>query len=638
MSYIKTTKIDLNKLIEEIKEYNPNADLDLIEKAFNFTKEAHKGAKRKSGEDFLVHPFVTARILVRLKADSATICAALLHDVIEDTKFTEKDLEEAFNKEIVELVISLTKIDNIKFESKEDYNAENLRKILLATAKDIRVILIKLADRLHNMRTLQHFREEKRKRIAKQTMDIYAPIAHKLGIGFLKGELEDLAFRFLEPEAYSFLANKIKDKREERESNTKKIIALIKSKLEQKTVPCKIIGRAKYFYSIFKKMQEKNKDFNEIYDLIGLRILVSTIPECYTALGTVHELFKPMPGRFKDYIAVPKSNGYQSLHTSVMSPHGKVIEIQIRTQQMHNAAEEGVASHWRYKKTERDKQFDRKISWLRQLLDWKTSSKNAINFIETFKIDLFQNEIVTFTPKGDPISVPENSTPIDFAFQVHTNVGLTCSKAEVNGKIAPLDSNLKSGDVINIITKKNSKPSRNWLTFVKTSKARTKIRNYLNIEHEHNPKLLREKKDIPNLLSSIQIKEKINNVKISKCCNPQINEPIVAYHTKDGKVTIHKKDCSNIHSLENTKSIPVSWINKDESKFNFRIVVKDRVGMLAEILNLFTKEKINIYSLHTKNKKGNVILHINIKYSENLDYKSLFKKIEKLSGVLDILN
>ncbi|MCX8147580.1 MAG: RelA/SpoT family protein, partial [Candidatus Woesearchaeota archaeon] len=407
---------EIDDFINSILEYNPRADVKLIRKAYEFAEKAHKGHKRESGEPFFVHPVETARILMKLRADSATICAALLHDCVEEGCTTLDNIKREFGEEVAMLVEGVTKITGVQFESKEEYKAENLRKMLLATAKDIRVMLIKLADRLHNMRTLKYFREDKQKRIAKETLEIYAPIAHKLGMNSIKGELEDLSLKYLDPEAYQMLRKKIASKRKEREEKTKEFIRQIKNALKERGIEATVEGRAKYFYSIYQKMKKENKDFNEIYDLIAIRIITNTIPECYAALGIVHELFTPIPGKFKDYISIPKPNGYQSLHTSVIGGHGKIIEVQIRTWEMHHIAEEGVAAHWRYKGEEKDKKFDRRIRWLRQLLDWKMESSPAREFIENLKIDLFGNEIIVFTPKGDPISLPEGSTPVDFAY------------------------------------------------------------------------------------------------------------------------------------------------------------------------------------------------------------------------------
>jgi GTP pyrophosphokinase len=627
--------MDFDEFIKEVLEYNPKADKELIKKAFEFAESAHKEHKRESGEPYFIHPLETARILIKLSADSATICAALLHDCIEEGCSTVDEIKKKFGAEIATLVEGLTKILGIQFESKEEYHAENLRKMLLATTKDIRVILIKLADRLHNMRTLKYFREDKQKRIAKETLEIYAPIAHKLGMNAIKGELEDLSLKYLEPEVYGMLRKRIASNRREREERTKEFIRHIKEGLKERGIEAVVEGRAKYFYSIYQKMKKEGKDFNEIYDLIAMRIITKTVPECYAALGIVHELFKPIPGRFKDYISVPKPNGYQSLHTSVLGEHGRIIEIQIRTMEMHHIAEEGVAAHWRYKGTEKDKKFDRRIRWIKQLLDWKMDSKATKDFIEDLKIDLFENEIIVFTPKGDPISLPEGSTAVDFAYEVHTNIGLHCSKAEVNGVIVPLDYKLKNGDIVYIVTRENAKPSRNWLSFVKTSKAKSKIRTELGISPDMriDDAAKEEKEDTAD---KIEILSKKAPLKFAKCCNPKYGDEIISYYTKDGKITVHRKDCKGLQDLADNKTADVKWKEKEKESKRLRIVVRDSVGVLAEILDLIAKASINIHSIYTRAKKDKVVVTINITTLDDSVVKDVAKSIKSLKDVLDV--
>ncbi|MBD3313658.1 RelA/SpoT family protein [Candidatus Woesearchaeota archaeon] len=621
-------------LIEEVLKTNPKANQQLIKKAYDFAKEVHTGQVRRSGEPYIVHPVETAKILAGFRADSATICAALLHDCVEDGCVSLDSVRKNFGTEIVNLVEGVTKITGVQFDSKEEYKAENLRKILLATAKDIRVMLIKLADRLHNMMTLNYFREDKQKRIAKETLEIFAPIAHKLGMWKMKGELEDLTLKHLDPEAYNLLRDKIAAKRQEREARAKSLIDTINNKLKERGIETEIDGRAKYFFSIYQKMKKEGKDFNEIYDLIAIRIVTSTIPECYAALGILHELYKPMPGRFKDYISVPKANGYQSLHTSVMSEFGRIMEVQIRTKDMHHMAEEGIAAHWRYKGEERDKKFDRRMSWLKQLLDWKRDSKTAQEFIESLKIDLFENEIVVFTPKGDPISLPVGSTPIDFAYAVHTNIGSQCSQAEVNNIVVPLDYKLKNGDIVNIITKRNAKPSRNWLNFVKTSKARSKIKSELNISIDTREK--EDGKEKEDVSKSIEILSKKAPLKFSKCCNPGYGDPIIAFYTKDGKITVHRKDCRTLGSLPNKRMAAVRWKEKPKGSSKTRIVVQDRVGILAEILNLIALKKVNIHSIYTRAKKERVVITLKMVMPDDLQFRDLAKDIRDIDGVIDV--
>lgn len=638
------TDVNIEAVIDEftakIREYNTRPQMRLIKKALITAHEAHKGQIRDTGEAYIIHPVEVARILISFKADSATICAALLHDVVEDTPLKLNEIGKEFGEEVASLVDGVTKISAINFQSKEDYTAENIRKVLLATTKDIRVILIKLADRLHNMRTLKYCSLEKQQRMSEETLHIYAPIANKLGMFLVKGELDDLCLRYLQPEVYRFLAEKIHEKRTERERITLKIIKELQHIFDEKKISAKVSGRAKYFYSIYKKMQKKKLDFDQVYDLIALRIITKTIPDCYAALGIVHDLWKPMPNRFKDYISVPKSNGYQSLHTTVMSNYGKIIEVQIRTEQMHNEAEEGIAAHWRYIGTERDKLFDKRITWLKQILEWKMTSDDAKDFVETLKVDLFQDEIVVFTPKGDPISLPVKATPVDFAYMVHSNIGDHCTQAKVNGKIVQLEHHLKSGDIIEIITRKNALPSRQWLKFVVTQKAKSKIRSCLNISSEDDPKKgMKEDAIISDaaLVRFIKVESKITQIKLSKCCSPKHHEQIRGFMTKDKKITIHKKECPNIYSLDMTKEVHVSWTSEETMNYqNLMIVVQDRVGILADIMNIIASSKINIISIHTKNKKENVIIKIKIPLLDEEQLKTLKESLKKVRNVIDI--
>ena len=622
--------------IKKVLEYNPNADRQLLKKAYDKASSLHEAQRRHSGEPFFVHPLGVAKIMIELKADSPTLAAALLHDCVEDCGVTIEDIKKEFGGEVAELVEGVTKTA-VVFPTKEEYKAENIRKMLLATTKDIRVMLLKLADRLNNMRTIGSLREDKQKRIAQETLEIYAPIAHKLGIRFIKGELEDLSLKILEPAFYKKIRNMVSEKREDREKRTKEIIHTIETGLAERGIKAEVQGRAKYFYSIYQKMKKHGKDFNEVYDLIAIRIITQTVPECYAALGIVHELWKPMPGRFKDYISVPKSNGYQSLHTSVMISQGKILEIQIRTRDMHYIAEEGIAAHWRYKGAERDSKFDRKISWLKQLLEWKQESKTAEEFVETLKIDLFENEIVVFTPKGDPISLPEHSTPVDFAYTVHTNIGNHCVRAEVNGKLVPLNHILKSGDVINIITQKNAMPARGWLAFIKTSRARGKIKSLLNIKSDYDG-IHENVETEATLKKKLEIFGKKAPIKFSKCCRPKYGNPVAAFYTKDGTITIHLKDCVNIHSLGHGKTADVRW-KKDEKPAETKkleITVRDRVGILAEILNVVSNQKINLLSINSKVKKEAVVLRFEIAITKDVDFNMLILTIRSIKDVVDI--
>lgn len=476
----------IEKVINRVKEYDKSEnDINLIFKAYDYALKAHKGQYRNSGEPYIVHPVEVAMILTNLELDVSTIASGLLHDVIEDTSITYDDIKNEFGQEIADLVDGVTKLGMIEYKSKVEQQAENMRKMLIAMAKDIRVIMIKLADRLHNMRTLKYLSEEKQKEKAQETLEIYAPIAHRLGMSMIKWELEDLSLRYLHPDDYYSLVEKVAKKRKEREESIKELIDKLKEKLNEIGIKAEVDGRPKHFYSIYKKMKQQNKTFEQIYDLMAVRVIVNTVKDCYGTLGAVHTLWKPMPGRFKDYIAMPKPNMYQSLHTTVIGPKGEPFEIQIRTWDMHRTAEYGIAAHWKYKEGKSyEDEFDAKLAWLRQLLEWQRELKDAKEFMETLKIDLFTDEVYVFTPKGDVISLPAGSTPIDFAYSIHTEIGHRLNGAKVNGKIVPIDYELKNGDIVEILTTTNSDrgPSRDWLQIVKSSQAKNKIRQWFKKE------------------------------------------------------------------------------------------------------------------------------------------------------------
>lgn len=474
----------LENLILKIEQFNPQADMKHIIKAYNFAEAAHEGQYRNSGERYFIHPFNVAMILADLNMDTDTIIAGLLHDVLEDTNVTFEILVDEFGIEIANLVDGVTKLKKLQYKSKQESQAENLRKMVVAMAKDIRVIIIKLADRLHNMRTLEYMREEKKKEKALETLEIYAPLAHRLGISKIQWELEDLSLRYIDPDGYYDLVEKISKQRREREDYIQKIIDILYEKLREMNIPCEINGRPKSFYSIYKKMVYQNKSFEQIFDLTAIRIIVDSIKDCYGALGIVHTMWKPIPGRFKDYIAMPKPNMYQSLHTTLIGPQGEPFEVQIRTWDMHRTAEYGIAAHWKYKEgATKSNNFDDKLTWLRQLLEWQKDMKDPKEFMESLKIDFFTDEVYVFTPKGDVINLPNGSTPIDFAYRVHTAVGNNCVGAKVDGRIVPLDYKLKNGNIVDVITSANSSgPSRDWLKIVKSSQAKTKIRQWFKKE------------------------------------------------------------------------------------------------------------------------------------------------------------
>nr|WP_277998905.1 bifunctional (p)ppGpp synthetase/guanosine-3',5'-bis(diphosphate) 3'-pyrophosphohydrolase [Moorella sulfitireducens] len=474
----------MKELEQQVKSYRPGADLKLLHDAYQFAATAHRGQKRRSGEDYITHPLNVAAILAELQLDVVTIAAAILHDVVEDTPIRLDTIKDIFGEEVALLVDGVTKLSRLECKTKEEQQAETLRKMFLAMAQDIRVILIKLADRLHNMRTLKHHQPEKQKEIARETLEIFAPLAHRLGIFRLKWELEDQALRYLEPERYYELVNSINMKRQEREEYIQQVVKILGEKLAEGKIKADIQGRPKHFYSIYNKMMKQGKELSEIYDLIAVRVIVDSIKDCYAVLGLVHALWKPIPGRFKDYIAMPKPNMYQSLHTTVIGPNGDPFEIQIRTWEMHRTAEYGIAAHWRYKEDggNSDPDFEKKLTWLRQLLDWQREMRDPREFMESLKIDLFSDRVYVFTPKGDVVELPAGSVPIDFAYRVHTDVGHRCTGARINGRIVPLDYKLKTGDIVEILTTKGSRPSRDWLHIVKTSQAKNRIRQWFRKE------------------------------------------------------------------------------------------------------------------------------------------------------------
>ena len=475
--------IRLNDILEKMNRFLPGADLTLIEKAYVFSAKVHQGQVRLSGERYLTHPLEVAAILADMKMDLATVASGLLHDTVEDTYTTLDEIQQTFGLEIANLVDGLTKISKITLATHEEQQAENFRKMLLAMAKDIRIVLIKLADRLHNMRTLEYLPPENQVKIAQETLDIYAPLANRLGIEWIKTELEDLSFRYLHPEEYSALAREVAWKKEEREKYIQEVSSIISDKLTSYGLVGKVSGRPKHFYSIYKKMQAQNLEFEQVYDVIAFRIILDTAKDCYEALGIIHSLWKPVPGRFKDYIAMPKANGYQSLHTTVIGPYGERVEIQIRTEEMSRTAEEGIAAHWQYKEGKVIAPKDSKqFAWVRQLLEWQQDLRDPREFLETVKIDLFPDEVYVFTPNGDVKQFPVGSTPVDFAYSIHTQIGQQCMGAKVNGKIVPLRYPLKNGDIVEITTAPGHQPSKDWLKFVKTSRARTKIRQWIKAE------------------------------------------------------------------------------------------------------------------------------------------------------------
>ncbi len=503
----------LEDILEQVRSYNPQADLDHISRAYEFTARAHEGHLRRSGEPYLIHPLEVADILAGLKMDQATIVTGLLHDTLEDTTATREELARLFGEEVAFLVESLTKLSKLDFGSRAQHQAENLRRMILAMAKDIRVLIVKLADRLHNMRTLEHMSPLRQVAIARETMEIYAPLANRLGMSMVKGELEDLSFRFINPEAYHAIREKVLAHRQEYESYIARVIQILRQVFAEHHIEAEITGRTKHIYGIHNKMVAQKLEFEQVFDLVGFRVVVGELRLCYEVLGILHSLYKPIPGRFKDYIGFPKANGYQSLHTTVIGPFGEQMEVQIRTLEMHQLAEEGIAAHWRYKEGRKGPAADdvKRFSWFKRMLEELQEVKDAREVLDSVRTELVPEEVYVFTPKGDVKVLPNNSTPVDFAYSIHTDVGNFCVGAKVNGKMVPLKHKLKTGDIVSVTTNKAHRPSKDWLKFVVTNRARAKIRLFVKQEErEQSVKLGEElmERELKKLDSSLKKLEK----------------------------------------------------------------------------------------------------------------------------------
>ncbi len=483
----------VDALIDRVFSYNPESDANLLRRAYAFSNEAHYKQKRKGGEPFIEHPLAVAAILCDMRMDTNTIAAGLLHDTIEDTDTTVEDIRELFGDDIAFLVESLTKLGKMEFKTSEDAQAENFRKMLLAMAEDMRVILIKFADRLHNMRTLEYLSPEKREKIARETLEIYAPLANRLGIGWLKSEFEDMGFKFIMPEMYEQLVQKVAKKREEQEGYLDEVTKIVEAHLKAASIPADVFGRVKHYYGIFQKMQKQRIPFEQVYDVIAIRIITDTPSNCYAILGLIHSLWTPVPGRFKDFIGAPKSNLYQSLHTTVIGPRGEKVEFQIRTEEMNRIAEEGIAAHWKYKEAEHAEKLDEKyFAWLRELVKAQKETRDAKEFLEEVKGDISPGVVYVFTPEGDIVELPLDATPVDFAYSIHTEVGHQCIGAKVNSRIVPLRHKLQNGDTVEIITSQGHGPSRDWLKFVRTQRAKSRVKQWLKVEERKKGLILGE--------------------------------------------------------------------------------------------------------------------------------------------------
>ncbi|MBQ6122156.1 MAG: bifunctional (p)ppGpp synthetase/guanosine-3',5'-bis(diphosphate) 3'-pyrophosphohydrolase [Clostridia bacterium] len=725
----------LEALIEKIRKYRPDDRLDLVRKAYHFAAEAHAGQKRRSGEPYIIHPLSVAETLADLSLDCTTIAAGLLHDCVEDRdEVTVETIEREFGAEVALLVDGVTKLSRLDFTSREEQQAESLRKMFLAMGKDIRVVLIKLADRLHNMRTLKYQKPERQVPIARETLDVYAPLCHRLGIFAIKWELEDLSLRYIDPEGYYQLVELVGAKRTEREHVVELVISELSEHLKKSGIKAEVTGRPKHFYSIYHKMKSQNKTFEQIYDLFAVRVLVDTVQDCYAALGVAHTLWTQVPNRFKDYISMPKGNMYQSLHTTVVGTSGELrgqtFEVQIRTYEMHRTAEYGIAAHWRYKEGRQADSLDSKLYWLRQILDWQSDTRDPSEFMDALRVDLFSDEVFVFTPKGDVINLPKGATPIDFAYRIHSAIGNKCVGAKVNGRIVTLDTQLETGDFVEVMTSSASHgPSMDWLKTAATSEARSKIRAFFKREqHDENAEkgkdmLEREAKRVglslgqlikPEFLeplyrrysihslddiyvtvgfgglSAAQVINRLSDelrkaqkaveppleikpvtprpagdekkgghaqqgvivegdtgmaVRFARCCNPLPGDDIVGFITRGRGVSVHRRDCTNMDDMmqQPERFVPVRWEGDTEEGYEvgIRIIVNDRVGMLADISLMLSQMQIPIVAISAraadKNKKKtstNIDLVLDIRNAAQL--QTLMDKLLRRSDVIEV--
>ncbi len=660
---------DYESLVTALRGWLSPEEVGLVERAFVFARQRHGDQKRASGAPYMIHPVRAALVLVEYHLDAETYAACLLHDVLEDTNTTVKELADGFGDKVASLVEGVTKLHGLNYLSREENNLENVRKILLAMAADLRVVFIKLADRLHNMRTLQYLSADKQQRIAQETMEIYVPLAHRLGIYELKWELEDLAFRYLNPDEYRRLAGLVAAKRAEREAFVKETIGQIDHMLGEKNIHAQVSGRPKNLFSIYRKMVQQGKSFDEIYDLTAVRILVNTIPECYLVLGYVHEAFTVVPGRVKDYIALPKPNGYQSLHTTVMGSNGEPLEIQIRTKRMHEVDEMGVAAHWKYKEGKAADLVDsERFAWLRQMVDWQKDVRSSGEFVERVKVDVFSDEVLVFTPKGDVINLPVGSTPVDFAYHIHTDVGNSLVGAKVNDRIVPIDTPLVTGDRVQIITSRHSGgPKADWLRFVKAASTKGHIRAYLRKkelersapekpEIEEQPRVtavrpaLSGRRAPPDTRFRVVVRgDATVPVVMASCCNPVYPDEILGYVTRGRGVTIHRADCANIPSLamEPERLVEAHWEMVPRKAYERTIVIEtlNVPGVLYQVSEEFAKRNVNIKYMKNAThmamfrKKGDVPrsqIKIVAEFVDELTFHQTLESLQELTSVISV--
>jgi GTP diphosphokinase / guanosine-3',5'-bis(diphosphate) 3'-diphosphatase len=726
---IESQRGALAELIQKIEKKNPGFDRDLVTRAFEVAVVQHRSQLRASGEPYVNHPIGTAVICAELGLDSSTIAAALLHDVVEDTGMSIGAVREQFGEEVALLVDGVTKLSQMSFSTVEEEQAENVRKMIVAMAKDIRVILIKLADRLHNMRTLVYLGKEKQIQKAKETLEVYAPLAHRLGMESVRWELEDLAFATLHPRKYSEIQRMVAQRRADREHDMEEARGILMRELAAVNLQAEIAGRTKHFYSIYDKMVRRGKEFNEIFDLTALRVLVDSIKDCYAALGVIHSLWKPLPGRFKDYIAMPKLNMYQSLHTTVIGPQGKPLEIQIRTHEMHETAQWGIAAHWMYKEQKGGKALQRsdvdmeRLQWLRQIMEWQSDTKDAGEFMESLHIDLFRDEVYVFTPKGEVKSLPAGSTPVDFAYAIHTDVGHRCVGAKINNRIVPLTYKLQSGDIVEILTSRTATgPSRDWLQFVASSGARNRIRQWFkrekreDAEHTGREMLLEalRKQGLPaqRLMNSDLLNEVIKEngqakkeeffillgsgkistqhivtriiqglkseaepaaavlsvgttvekeakgassahqlgirvdgiedvaVRLPQCCRPVPGDDVVGYISLGRGITIHRRDCPNVRTLEKNpeRFAHVEWDLRTKAPIRVEVQIEayDRNHLLEDISRTFSESGISIVAAQIATGSNNMVKDRFVFDVPHIDYlETVLQRIRRIDTVYD---
>ena len=702
MAAAPKTDLSTEKFIRDMSEINPKYDDSVIIKAYEIARSLHDGQFRKSGEPYIIHPVAVAKILAGFGMDNETVIAGLLHDVVEDTSYTREQLVEDFDEKIADLVEGVTKLGNISYDSTEAAQAENFRKMFLAMSKDIRVLIIKLADRLHNMRTLEYMPTNKRITKAMETLEIYAPLAGRLGIFSIKFELEDLSLKYLHPLEYKKLVDAVERRKSEYQKNLEILTGTISDLLEEAGIQHDVKGRAKHLYSIYRKMIMQQKQIDEIFDILAVRILVSSVKDCYAALGLVHNRWKPIPGRFKDYIAMPKPNMYQSIHTTVLGDNGEPFEIQIRTYEMHRVAEYGIAAHWKYKEGKMSGDSDdseKKLAWLRQALEWQKEADDSVEFLETVKVDLFNNQVFVFTPGGDVMELPAESTPLDFAFKIHTDVGIRCVGAKVNGKMVTIDHTLQNGDIVEIVTSANSSgPSVEWLKKCKTSGAKNKIRNWLrkadkdsdvnkgrtNINNyirkkgydpalvTKNAYILKAVKDfncsnvnelflqisrggstvskLPATRASGQSENGIivkgaDNLLIRRatCCNPVPGDPIIGYISKGKGITVHRTDCANIRNIRDEdkgRLIEVDWDTPSDSRKYYadvQIVSEERKGLFKDISKVCDDYDLEVVGLNlTPGEPGTTNTLLTVEITDMHQIQRLLTALRQVEGVIRV--